>query len=33
MRLRRVQLAANDSAQRLASLGVQVFFGRASFAG
>jgi pyruvate/2-oxoglutarate dehydrogenase complex dihydrolipoamide dehydrogenase (E3) component len=33
MRLRRVQLAANDSAQRLAGLGVEVFFGRAAFAG
>jgi pyruvate/2-oxoglutarate dehydrogenase complex dihydrolipoamide dehydrogenase (E3) component len=33
MRSRRVQLAANDSAQRLASLGVEVFFGRAAFAG
>jgi pyruvate/2-oxoglutarate dehydrogenase complex dihydrolipoamide dehydrogenase (E3) component len=33
MRLRRIQLAANDSAERLASLGVEVFFGRAAFAG
>jgi pyruvate/2-oxoglutarate dehydrogenase complex dihydrolipoamide dehydrogenase (E3) component len=33
MRLRRLQLAANDSAKRLAGLGVEVFFGHAAFAG
>lgn len=33
MRRRRVALAVNDSAQRLAGLGIDVFFGQAAFAG